>query len=182
MIGWRGKRPAQLQRNYLARIAALIRAPPCIILQSHSAGRPQQKANCMSRDLIAHNRPVYDDLHPRVYGAAAGLVAWFAAAAWILFDRQDDVELSLMFVSVLLFVAVLLPWVLSLIWRKYDDRHDLHQRSIPFREWRTGEFAVWGSTINTTHATIDMLLPLASVAFGLTAIGIVFLICASLAP
>ncbi|MTV17042.1 MULTISPECIES: hypothetical protein [Bradyrhizobium] len=136
----------------------------------------------MSRDLIAHNRPLYDDLHPRVYGVAAGLVAWFAVAAWILFDRQDDVELSLMFVSVLLFVAVLLPWLLSQIWLKYDHRHDPHPRSISFREWRRGEFAVWGSTINSTHATIDMLLPLASVAFGLTAIGIVFLICASLAP
>ncbi|QOZ28872.1 hypothetical protein XH93_38965 [Bradyrhizobium sp. CCBAU 51753] len=131
---------------------------------------------------IAHNRPVYDELHPRVYGVAVGLVAWFALAAWILFDRQDDVELSLMFVSVLLFVAVLLPWLLSLVWQRYDDRHDRHARAVPFREWRTAEFAVWGSTINSTHATIDMLLPLASVAFGLTAIGIVFLICASLAP
>ncbi|MGL3211318.1 hypothetical protein [Bradyrhizobium sp. BR 1433] len=136
----------------------------------------------MTRELIAHNRPVYDELHPRVYGAAVCLVAWFALAAWILFDRQDDVELSLMFVSVLLLVAVLLPWLLSQIWQKYDYRHDLHQRSIPFREWRGGKFAVWGSTINSTDAAIDMLLPLASVAFGLTAIGIVFLICASLAP
>ncbi|MBR0896960.1 hypothetical protein JQ616_18520 [Bradyrhizobium tropiciagri] len=137
----------------------------------------------MSRELIAHNRPVYDDLHPRVYGAAAGLVAWFVLSAWILFDRQNnDVELALMFVTVLLFVAVLLPWLLSQIWQRYDYRHDPHPRSIPFREWRKGEFAVWGSTINSTHATIDMLLPLAAVAFGLTAIGIVFLICASLAP
>ncbi|WP_139486720.1 hypothetical protein [Bradyrhizobium ivorense] len=151
---------------------------------------PMEKANLMNREpiahnrpvYIAHNRPVYDELHPRVYGVAVGLVAWFALAAWILFDRQDDVELSLMFVSVLLFVAVLLPWLLSLVWQRYDDRHDRHARAVPFREWRTAEFAVWGSTINSTHATIDMLLPLASVAFGLTAIGIVFLICASLAP
>ena len=137
----------------------------------------------MSRDLIAHNRPVYDDLHPRVYGTAAGLVAWFVLSAWILFDRRNnDVELALMFVTVLLLVAVLLPWLLSQIWQRYDYRHDPHPRSIPFREWRKGEFAVWGSTINSTHATIDMLLPLAAVAFGLTAIGIVFLICASFAP
>ncbi|WFU56995.1 hypothetical protein QA639_05570 [Bradyrhizobium pachyrhizi] len=136
----------------------------------------------MSRHLIAHNRPVYDDLHPRVYGTAAGLVGWFVLSAWILFDRQSEVELSLMFVTVLLFVAVLLPWLLSQIWRRYDHRHDPHARPIPFGEWRRGEFAVWGSTINSSHATIDMLLPLAAVAFGLTAIGIVFLICASLAP
>ena len=136
----------------------------------------------MSRDLIAHNRPVYDELHPYVYGLAAGLVGWFALSAWLLFDRKGDIELALAMVSVLLFVALLLPWLLSLIWRKYRRPLEGHHQTIPFREWEAAEFAVWGSTINSTHATIDMLLPLAAVAFGLTAIGIVFLICASLAP
>ncbi|MBR0874262.1 hypothetical protein JQ633_28140 [Bradyrhizobium tropiciagri] len=136
----------------------------------------------MSRELIAHNRPVYDELHPRVYGAAVGLIAWFVLSAWILFDRQNDTELSLAFVTVLLFMAVLLPWLLSKIWWRYRRPYEAHGQAVPFRDWRTGEFAVWGSTINSTHAAIDMLLPLAAVAFGLTAIGIVFLICASLAP
>ena len=44
-----------------------------------------------------------------------------------------------------------------------------------------GDFAVWGAKLRGAHAAIDMLLPLAAVAFGLTAIGIVFLVCASLA-
>jgi hypothetical protein len=35
--------------------------------------------------------------------------------------------------------------------------------------------------VRGTDAAIDLLLPLAAVAFGLTAIGIVFLICASTA-
>jgi hypothetical protein len=43
------------------------------------------------------------------------------------------------------------------------------------------DFAVWGTKLRSMHAAIDMLLPLAGVAFGLTAIGIVFLICASTA-
>ena len=43
-------------------------------------------------------------------------------------------------------------------------------------------FAVWGSKLHGTDAAIDMLLPLAAVAFGLTAIGIVFLIAAATAP
>jgi hypothetical protein len=38
-----------------------------------------------------------------------------------------------------------------------------------------------GSKLRGTDAAIDMLLPLAAVAFGLTGIGIVFLICASFA-
>jgi hypothetical protein len=40
---------------------------------------------------------------------------------------------------------------------------------------RTGDFSVvWGGWLHGTQAAIDMLLPLAAVAFGLTALGIVF--------
>jgi hypothetical protein len=136
----------------------------------------------MTRELVAHNRPVFDQLHPRVYGAAVGLVAWFALAAWILFDRQNDIGLPLAMVSVLLLVAVLLPWSLSLVWKRHQKPYQRHPDKVSFRDWRIGDFAVWGSKLHGTHAAIDMLLSLAAVALGLTGIGIVFLICASTAP
>jgi hypothetical protein len=41
---------------------------------------------------------------------------------------------------------------------------------------RLGDFVVWGGRLHGTDAATDMLLPLAAVAFGLTAIVIVFLI------
>ena len=135
----------------------------------------------MSRELVAHNRPVFDQLHPRVYAGAVGLVAWFALSAWILFDRQADIGLPLMMVSVLLFMAVLIPLALALVWRRHRIS-DSHPEATSFRDWRAGDFAVWGSRVRGTDAAIDMLLPLAAVAFGLTAIGIVFLICAYFAP
>src|SRR5437762_1721958 len=134
----------------------------------------------MARELVAHNKPVFDQLHPTIYAAAVGLVVWFAIAAWVLFDRQSDIELPLVMVSVLLLVAVLLPFALSLVWKKYLMPR--HPTKISFHDWSAGDFAVWGSRLHSTHAAIDMLLPLAAVAFGLTAIGIVFLICASSAP
>jgi len=136
----------------------------------------------MSRELVDHNKPVFDQLHTRVYAAAIGLVAWFALAAWILFDRQDDIGLPLAMVSVLLFVAVLIPLALALVWRSHHAPDYRHPEAISFREWRAGDFAVWGSRVRGTDAAIDLLLPLAAVAFGLTAIGIVFLICAYTAP
>ena len=135
----------------------------------------------MSRELVAHNRSVFDQLHPRVYAGAVGLVAWFALSAWILFDRQTDIGLPLMMVSVLLFMAVLIPLALALVWRRHRIS-DSHPEATSFRDWRAGDFAVWGSRVRGTDAAIDMLLPLAAVAFGLTAIGIVFLICAYFAP
>ena len=135
----------------------------------------------MNRELVSHNRPIFDQLHPAVYRAAVGLVAWFTLAAWILFDRQNDIGLPLAMVSVLLLVAVLLPWSLSLVWQKHQMAHQRHPEKIAFRDWKTADFAVWGSKLRGIHAAIDMLLPLAAVAFGLTALGIVFLICASAA-
>ncbi len=134
----------------------------------------------MTREHAPHNRPIFDQLHPNIYRAAVGLVALFAVAAWILFDRQTDIGLPLAMVSVLLLVAILLPWSLSLVWQRHQMA-DQRYREISFHDWRIGDFAVWGSKLRGTDAAIDMLLPLAAVAFGLTALGIVFLICANAA-
>ena len=135
----------------------------------------------MSRELVAHNKPVFDQLHPRIYAGAITLVVWFALAAWILFDRQDDIGLPLAMVSVLLLVAVLIPLALALVLRRHRAPDAHGPERISFRDWRAGDFAVWGGRVRGTDAAIDLLLPLAAVAFGLTAIGIVFLICASTA-
>jgi len=132
----------------------------------------------MARELVAHNKPVFDQLHPNIYGAAVGLVVWFALAAWILFDRQSDIALPLAMVSVLLLVAVLLPWSLSLVWKKHRMPSQCLPNQPSFHDWKAGDFAVWGSKLHGTHAAVDMLLPLAAVAFGLTALGVVFLITA----
>lgn len=130
----------------------------------------------MSRELVSHNKPVFDELHPGIYGLAAGLAAWFVISAWLLFDRGDYVGLPLTFVSFLLLIAVLLPWTLSKVWRKHQMPHESHQQTTSLRDWAGGSFAVWGAKIRGSHAAIDVLLPLAAVAFGLTAIGIVFAI------
>ena len=135
----------------------------------------------MSRELVTHNRPVFDQLHRNVYWAAIGLVAWFVVSAWVFFDHGGQTALSLAFVTVLLLMAVGLPWLLSLIWRKYRMPGE-QPRRLPFRDWRSGEFAVWQARLHGLHAAIDILLPLAAVAFGLTAIGIVFAIVSATSP
>lgn len=130
----------------------------------------------MSRELFAHNKPVFDELHPWVYGTAAALVAWFVLSAWVLFDHGGDISLALGFVTVLLLMAVLLPLALFAIWRRYRMPYEAHPEKTSFRDWRAGNFSVWGARIHGSHAAIDVLLPLAAVAFGLTAIGIVFVV------
>jgi hypothetical protein len=134
----------------------------------------------MARELVAHNKPVFDELHPRIYRAAVGLVAWFALMAWALFDRSSDIDLPLMFVTVLFIVAVLLPWTLFLVWKKFQMPYERHPQPASFHEWRAGDFAVWGARLHGADAAIDALLPLVAVSFGLTAIGIVFVIVRAL--
>jgi hypothetical protein len=130
----------------------------------------------MSREPVADNKPVFDQLHPRIYGIAIGLIAWFALMAWILFDRNGDVSLPLTFVTVLFVVAIALPWTLSLVWRKSHRVQDGNSQPVSFHDWREGYFAVWDARLRGKDAAIDALLPLIAVSFGLTAIGIVFVI------
>jgi len=145
---------------------------PCVI---------QRKGPTMSRELVpTNNKPVFSDLHPRIYGIAAALVGWFVLSAWALFDRGGYVGLQLTFVSFLLLMAVLLPWTLSEVWRKHRKPYQRHQQKASLRDWAAGSFDVWGARIRGSHAAIDALLPLAAVAFGLTAIGIVFVIVSAL--
>jgi hypothetical protein len=153
----------------------LLRLIPCGTACTTAAGK-KAGVTIMKRDLVSHNKPVFDELHPRVYGAAAGLVAWFLLSAWVLFDRGGDIALALGFVTLLLVVAVVLPWVLFEIWRRYRMPYEAHSREPSFHDWRAGSFSVWGARLHGTDAAIDVLLPLAAVAFGLTAIGIVFVI------
>ncbi|RXH40871.1 hypothetical protein [Bradyrhizobium zhanjiangense] len=130
----------------------------------------------MKQDLVAHNHRVFDELHPKIYGAAVGLVVWFAFMAWVLFDRSGDISLSLGLVTLLFVVAILLPWALSRLWRRYRMPYEPHLGPTSLHDWEAGEFKVWGAKLRGSHAAIDVLLPLAAVSFGLTAIGIVFVI------
>jgi hypothetical protein len=129
----------------------------------------------MVKDARPPGRLPSSDLHPAVYVIAVGLVVLFTVAAWSFFDRRHDTELPLTMVSVLFLMAVLVPLALWSTWRRNRPRTTTEdEKPLSFKEWALGDFAVWQSQLRASHAAIDMLLPLAAVAFGLTAIGIVF--------
>ena len=129
--------------------------------------------------IIRHssNRPVTDRLHPAVYKFAVGLVLLYIASAWGLFYAAGDPELLLTAVSGLLLFAILIPFALWLTWRRHriDDEP---ARASPFRAWLFGDFETWQGRLKARDAAIDVLLPLAAVAFGLMLIGIIFAISA----
>ena len=131
----------------------------------------------MSNQVIpsSHNRPHRDQFHPLIYGVAGGLAVWFALSAWILFDHQGYIGLALTAVSFLLLMALGIPWILWRQWWKYGRSRADRREAVSLRDWGNGDMDVWGARLHSADAAINMLLPLAAVAFGLTAIGIVLL-------
>jgi hypothetical protein len=123
------------------------------------------------------NRPVWNDLHPLVYAAIVGLVLWFVASAWVFFGLWDDIRLLLVVVSGFFFMAVATPGMLWLVGRKYRDP-DVGGKVL-LREWAAGDFDTAQGRRNAADAAIEILLPIAAAAFGMTAMGIVFYVIAS---
>ncbi|MGY3610057.1 MULTISPECIES: hypothetical protein [unclassified Bradyrhizobium] len=99
---------------------------------------------------------------------------FFVLAAWILFDRQNDTELPLAIVNLFLLVAVMLPYLLWRTWRNHQRLPPSLTTNSGFRKWTNESAPGLAEPLKGSDAAIDMLLSLASVAFGLLALGIVF--------
>ncbi|HMA71398.1 MAG TPA: hypothetical protein VKP67_07910 [Xanthobacteraceae bacterium] len=91
-------------------------------------------------------------------------------------------------ISVLVLMAVGIPSVLlraSVVAQRNATREDASQADIAdenaaketpetLGNWMRGQFATWTDREKASTAMVEVLLPLAAVAFGLTALGIVF--------
>jgi hypothetical protein len=124
-------------------------------------------------------QPVTAGLHRRVYTVLLWLVAWFTLAVWSF--AGDSVSAYLLFVvSGFLFIAVALPLILSRVQRApkvpggaIDDDVD---GSASFREWRASIFDTWAGRLSGGQAAVQVLLPIAAAALGMTIFGITFVI------
>jgi hypothetical protein len=127
--------------------------------------------------------PPSDQLHPGVHISAVALFIWFVAAAWLLFGGPGYIELALAMISVLVFMVIAIPTVL---WRAGRKARSANADSIDssvapagaetpqtFGAWLHGEFATWTNQEKGSTAAVEILLPLAAVALGITALGIV---------
>jgi hypothetical protein len=128
------------------------------------------KEGTMNSPVQSHDK-VSDQLHPLVHKAAAGLLVWFVVAAWLLFGGAGYIDLALAIVSVLVFMALAIPAALR---RAFV----VAQRAEPepsetLGVWLQGRFATWTDQEESSTAAMEVLLPLAAVAFGITALGVV---------
>ena len=127
----------------------------------------------MSKDIVRRDRPPLNGLHPYVYGAIAALALWFVLSAWS-FGSDGYADWLLAVVSGFILIFVALPFVLSRVSRNEATDSDVAQaprRS--FRNWASREFDTWQYRLNAGNAAVEVLLPIAAIAFGMTALGVV---------
>jgi hypothetical protein len=135
------------------------------------------------------DNPLFDDLHPLIYAAMAGLAVWLLISAWVFFDGSGYINLALVMVSVLFVMAIGIPFMLSRA-APHADREapsDVAMTDVAtggengpategFGQWIHGDLDAGTGRCRSWTAAIEILLPIAAVAFGMTAIGIVFLV------
>ena len=125
----------------------------------------------MSKEIIGHNRVISGYLHPLVYESIVGLALWFVLAAWMLFGGGDYMGLLLAVVTGFFLIVLAIPLLLWITWRRHRDATVVDNDS--FRHWASGDFAIWQGRLSGTEAAVQVILPIAAVAIGLTLIGIV---------
>ena len=127
----------------------------------------------MSTSAARRNRRLLDHIHPLVYAALFGFLLWFILSVWE-FAGDGYADYLLAIVSGFVIVAAALPSILWWLWWK-NRRPDAAQgESESLRAWAAGELDTWQDRVKGTNAAIEMLLPIAAIAFGMTVLGIVF--------
>jgi len=123
---------------------------------------------------VRHNRPI-DELHPLIYRAIIGLAIWLVLSVWVLFSRGEYEGLTLSVITLFFVILIGIPVLLWLTWRRNIGPNERHNYIAPFGEWVSHPFATSTGGISASEAAIQILLPIAAVAFGMTIFGLAFL-------
>jgi hypothetical protein len=115
------------------------------------------------------------ELHPLIYRAMIGLTIWFVLSVWVLFSRGAYEGVTLSVITLFFVVLVGIPVVLWLTWRRNTDPNEQHVNVAPYREWSSGSFETSRGGVSGREASMQILLPIAAVAIGMTIFGLVFL-------
>jgi hypothetical protein len=111
-----------------------------------------------------------DSLHPVVYLALIGVTVWFVAAAW-QFGVSAYTDYLLTVVSGFAVIFVALPSALWFTAARHERSLQSNTGNESFREWARKEFETWQGRRSGSNVVIEILLPMAAAAIGMTAIG-----------
>jgi hypothetical protein len=110
-------------------------------------------------------------LHPRVWMLLVLFAGWFALAVWN-FAGGGLSDYLLVIVSGFIFVVVTLQLILSRVGRRREAAE--HDAKPSLRDWATFDFETRQGRLSGAEAALQILLPIAVAAIGMTAFGIVF--------
>lgn len=138
----------------------------------------------MNSDLVRHNRPVSTYLHPRVYEAIIGLALLFVVSAGAFFATTGGyAAYAVVVVAGFFSVVISVQLLIWLTWRRNRATDAAawaeEEHAMSFRDWASSRFATQQSNFSGAEAAAQALLPIAAVAVGMLAIGIVFCIVSS---
>src|SRR5262245_7640556 len=114
-----------------------------------------------------------DELHPLVYRSIVALTVWLVLSIWALFSRGAYEGLTLSVITLFFLVLVGIPVILWLTWR-HNTEPDM-RRVQPYAEWASHAFETWTGRVSGLEASMQILLPIAAVAIGMTIFGLVFM-------
>jgi hypothetical protein len=125
---------------------------------------------------VHRRRPVTRNLHRGVYVTVISLAIWLILSVW-LFAGTGVTDYLLFVVSGFIAVVVSLVLILSRVGHKAaTSQADLP----PWREWTQWDFEIGQggdrSQLSSKQAAMQILLPIAAVAFGMTLFGVVLLV------
>lgn len=130
----------------------------------------------MSREFVPVQPRVSDQLHPAIYVIIAGLMLLFVVSAFAAFADTGYADYLVAVVAVSFVIAMGLPYLLWRAWRSRIGGRQIVAETL--RDWSAGECDMWQCRIRGRDAAIQALPPIAVVAVGLSAIGIVLLLVA----
>jgi hypothetical protein len=125
----------------------------------------------MSKNANRRNPPIRH-LHPTVYWAILGLTLWYVVAVWFGFSGGSYVDYLLAVVTGFIFIAVALPLIAWIVWRRNRDRPTRHRET--FADWASAEVDIGpGGKVKGTIAAVEILLPIAAITLGMIGFAII---------
>jgi hypothetical protein len=126
----------------------------------------------MNRTADGRNRPVSKHLHPLVYEGVIGLALWYVLSVWLGFAGGSYTDYLLTVVTFFVFGALALALITWRVWRHSRRPGDVREDTKTFNDWALGEVDIGEGRVSGTTALVEILLPIAAVAFGMTAFAI----------
>jgi hypothetical protein len=124
----------------------------------------------MQKEVSGLEGPASRELHPVIYKGMVALALWLVASIWSL-ARTPYTDFLLVVVTGFMGLTLLIP--AALWWTRRRNRWLKAPADESFKSWIARPFETWQGRTTGVDAAVEILLPIAAVAFGMTALALV---------